>query len=81
MSLDFVIVISDNFNTNPYYFPVVINLSQCPQYVEIAKKFDYCTVSFGLNLPMTRFRFTLISELYLRGSNGRATREVDLSSA
>ena len=30
---------------------------------------------------MTRFRFTLISELYLRESEGRATRKIDWSSA
>ena len=42
--MNFVIVISDNINTIPYYFPVVLNMPQYLQYTEIAKKFDilYC---------------------------------------
>ena len=42
--MNFVIAISDNINTIPYYFPVVLNMPQYLQYTEIAKKFDilYC---------------------------------------
>ena len=53
----------------------------CHNTQKLQRNSTYCTVSLGLNLPMTRFRFTLISELYLGGSEGRATRKVNLSSA
>ena len=44
---------------------------------KLQRNSTYCTVSLGLNLPMTRFRFTLISELYSRESEGCANRKVD----
>ena len=79
--MNFVIVISDNINTIPYYFPVVLNMPQYLQYTEIAKKFDILYCELRLEPAYDQVQIYLISELYLRGSEGRATRKVDLSSA
>ena len=38
-------------------------------------------LSFALNLPITRLRFSVISDRYLTRSEDRATHKVDLSSA
>ena len=55
-------------------------MPQYPQYTEIAKEIDILYCELKLEAVNDQVQIYLISELYLRGSEGRATCKVDLSS-